>query len=290
MNYNGILKIIRVLEKLISETPRTAVPARWGLFHCVFLSLFALLIALMAVCRRKLPRGDRAVRIILAAAGLFFVFMEAGKQILCSYDPQSGLWEYDFLRFPFQFCSLPIWLCPIGALCGSAGRGRICSFLASFGLFAGGAVLIWPSGGVFSEIAFLNWHTMLWHGLMVTVGFYLWFSETVRPSAGNVLGALAVYLPQCPIAALLNEAAHRMGIPMDLFHFSPYFRTDTPLLSLVQQAGANGFVMMISFMAVFGLLGLSVFAAAVPARALIQKCDTRKRREDDRKKGMTGMK
>lgn len=267
-------------ERMIAGTPRSAVPSRWGIFHCVCLILVAVLIAAAAVFRKRLPRGEKNVSRILLAAGIVFILLETGKQILCSFDAEAGFWRYDFSRFPFQFCSLPIWLCPIGAFCGEKSRGRICAFLASYGLFAGGAVLIWPSGGVFSEIVFLNFHTMIWHGLMVLLGAYLWFSETVTPSLRDLAGAVIVYLPQCPVAALLNEAGHRLGLPLDLFHFSPYFQTDTPLLSAVQKAGANGFVMMLSFMAVFGLLGASVFAAAALIRLLFTKTKSKNTNAD----------
>ena len=269
---NFILHSKRVIEDIITGIPRSEVPARWGRFHLISISIVIFFILSMVFFRKKIKDDDNRVKKILLVSGVLFIMLETAKQLVCSYEPVTGIWRYDYLRFPFQFCSIPIWLCPIGAFCGSAGRRRICSFLASFGVFAGIAVLILPSGSAFSENVFLNFHTMVWHGLMVVLGVYMWLCRAVRPSLECIYDALIVYLPQCPLAAILNEAGHTLNIPLDLFHFSPYFNTDIPVLSLVQQSGAGGFVMMISFMTVFGILGVAVFAFAWLFRALFNNC------------------
>ena len=61
-----------------------------------------------------------------------------------SYDPQTG-WSYDWSRFPFQFCSTPIYIALLAAPLhdGKLRRALLC-FLATYSPVAGCAVLFPP--------------------------------------------------------------------------------------------------------------------------------------------------
>lgn len=250
-------------------------PAPFGAFHLTAAALMLAAAVLMIVFRKKLPKDDRTSRRILLALGAVYLALEIYKQIVCSYEPSTGAWSYDWSKFPFQFCSLPIFLCPLAALLPDRASRAVRAFLASFGLFGGFAVMSYPSPDVFSEIAFLDFHSMIWHSMMVLCGAWLWLSGNVRPSWRHAIGALAVYFPTAPAAAVLNEIGHSRGIPLDLFHISPYFRTGIPVLSAVQRTGAPYPVMFLSYQLVFGAIGMLLFLAAFIIEKIYLKLSSR---------------
>ena len=201
-----------LLEFLLTNTPRFASrPVPFGRFHLVSVGIILALALLMTVGRRWLPRGERALRWTLVLFGVGLLALEIGKQMAYSFHPAEG-WQYNWDRFPFQFCSTPIYVALV-AMCLPDTRVRraLLAFLATYSPVAGCAVLFYPASDVFHEMVFLNIHTMLWHGSMLLFGLYLWLTEAVTPSVRTALTAAAVYLPMPIIALILNEAELATG-------------------------------------------------------------------------------
>lgn len=253
-----------LLEYLLDHTPRLASrPVVYGAFHSLSLVLVLGLCLLMILLRKHLPRGERPLRRSLWLFGMGLLLLELGKQLVYSYDPVAG-WAYNWSRFPFQFCSSPIYIALV-AMCLREGRVRktCLAFLATYSPVAGCAVLFWPSSDVFSPILFLDIHTMLWHGAMVLFGLYLWLSGAVRPSVSTALRAFLLFLPLNFIALGLNEAAHFMGFAgayeFNMFYISRYYTCHIPLLSWVQ-AHAPYPVFFASFILLLGGGGAAVTA------------------------------
>ena len=213
---------MRLLEHLLDTTPRLpARPVPFGLFHLAGLAVVLCLCALMLLLRRRLPRSEKALRRAVALFGVGLLLLEIGKQTVYSYDPAAG-WGYNWDRFPFQFCSTPIYVALVAAcLPPCKARKALLCFLATYSPVAGCAVLFYPAPDVFHEILFLNVHTLLWHGAMLIFGLYLWLTETVTPSVKTTLNAAAVYLPLPVIALALNELELATGFagesPFNMF-------------------------------------------------------------------------
>ncbi len=250
------------LEYLLDHTPRSATrPAAFGAFHLVSVAVILSLFVLMIVFRRRLPRGEGALRRMLIAFGLGLLLLEVGKQITYSYTPGIG-WAYNWDRFPFQFCSTPIYVALI-CMCLRAGKLRraLLAFLATYSPVAGCAVLFYPAADVFHEIVYLNVHTMLWHGAMLLFGLYLWLTDAVTPTLSTALGAAIVYLPMPTVALLLNEAEHRWGFAGDftfnMFYISRHGNCMIPVLSRVQDHAPYA-VFFLSYVALLGLGGALV--------------------------------
>ena len=200
------------LEFLLDHTPRlNGRPVPFGAFHLVAVGVILCACVLMVVFRRRLPRGEIPLRRCLILFGVGLLLLEMGKQIVYSYDPTSG-WAYNWDRFPFQFCSTPIYVALV-AMCRGKGKLRdaLLAFLATYSPVAGCAVLFYPAPDVFHEILFLDIHTMLWHGGMLIFGLYLWLTEAVTPSVKTALTAASVYLPLPLIALALNELELALG-------------------------------------------------------------------------------
>ncbi len=260
---------------LLDHTPRFAVrPASFGGFHVTSVALILALAVMMVLFRRRLPRGEGALRRSLVTFGVGLLLLEIGKEITYSYAPGIGF-AYNWDRFPFQFCSTPIYVALAG-MCLPDGRARraCLAFLATYSPVAGCAVLFYPAVDVFHEIVFLNLHTMLWHGAMLLYGLYLWLTEAVWPTGKTLLSAAAVYLPLPVIALCLNEAEHLWGFAGDMtfnmFYISRYGRCGIPLLSWVQQ-NAPYPVFFLAYVALLGMGGVLVVSGMWIIRRLSQR-------------------
>lgn len=250
------------LEYLLDHTPRLAErPGVYGGFHIRALVTILALFTLMILFRRQMPRGETMLRRVLRTFAWGLLLLEIGKQIVYSYDPQVG-WQYNWSRFPFQFCSTPIYVALMAsALPDGRLRRTLLCFLATYSPVAGCAVLFWPSPDVFSTILFLDIHTMLWHGAMLLFGLFLWLGGYVQPTPATAKRAFLVFLPLNFAALVLNELEHVFGFAagyeFNMFYISRYGTCHIPLLSWVQQ-NAPYPVFFASFVLLLGLGGFAV--------------------------------
>ncbi len=262
-------------EKILMATPRLSMPSKpFGAFHLTALGMILGLFLLMLLFRRQLPRSDKAVMRVLRVFGLGLLFLEIGKQLVCSFDPTDG-WAYDWERFPFQFCSLPIYVALL-AMCFPKCRFRqaLLCFLATYSPVAGASVLFYPAQSVFSEIIFLNVHTMIWHGAMLLFGLYLWLAGAVKAEWKTAGYAALVYLPMNFIALLLNEASYAWGFAegyaFNMFYIGRLGRCPIPILSVIQNACPYP-VFFVSYLVTLGIGGLVVTAVMMGIRRIGKK-------------------
>ncbi len=266
---------MKLLEYLLSHTPRFPVrPIPFGGFHVASVIVILALCVLMVIFRGRLPRGERALRRGLMMFGIGLLLLEIGKQLAYSYDPATG-WAYNWDRFPFQFCSTPIYAALL-AMCLPVGRLRqaLLCFLATYSPVAGCAVLFYPAANVFHEIVFLNLHTMIWHGAMLLFGLYLWLSEAVSPSVKTAVTAAAVYLPMPCIALILNELEMKWGFAgeytFNMFYIARDGRCMIPVLSWFQTNTPYP-VFFVAYVLTLGLGGALVTAGMGLIRFLWRK-------------------
>lgn len=266
-----------LLERLLDATPRFAEPPTpFGLFHLGSVAVILLLCITAVIFRKRLPGGEKHLRRALLLFGVGLLLLEIGKQIAYSYTPE-GDWVYNWDRFPFQFCSTPIYIA-LFAMCLRPCRVRqaLLSFLATYSPVAGCAVLFYPAPAVFHEMVFLNIHTMLWHGAMLLFGLWLWLTEAVKPSMKTALTAAAVYLPLPFIALVLNELESALGFAGDflfnMFYISRDGTCDMPILWRIQE-NAPYPVFFMAYVLTLGLGGALVTAGMGFAGWIRRKCD-----------------
>ena len=214
-------------------------PASFGWFHLLWLALtFLVLIPLLRFPKRQENAHIRRVVLFTAIA---VTVLEVYKQINYSFSYEDGIvFDYQWYAFPWQFCSTPMY---IGLLAGIIRKGRIhdslCAYLATYAIFAGLAVMIYP-GNVFVECVGINIQTMICHGSMVVIGVYLYASGHVKLHFKTVLKAMPVFAVCVCIAVGLNEWAHAVGITenhnFNMFYVSPYGECVLPVYSLIHNA------------------------------------------------------
>lgn len=215
------------------------VPTLYGWFHLLFFVL-SLVIAVVLTIRRKHPQ-EGFLRKLLLTVALLSLMLEVYKQVNFSftYDGQTIHFDYQWYSFPFQFCSTPMYVCLLaGCLKKGKLRDALCAYLATFALFAGLCVMIYP-GQVFIDTVGINIQTMICHGAMVTLGIYLLCSGCVKLEHRTILKAIPVFLVLLTMAACMNEIAHMSGLleteTFNMFFISPYCEPSLPVYSLVQE-------------------------------------------------------
>lgn len=228
-----LTEILNVLQARM-ETPQP-----YGWFHLLF---FAASIAggilLCVFCKNDRPAKARA---IILTASVISLLLEVYKQIVYTYTVQDGTIVADFqwYAFPWQFCSMPMYT---GLIAGLLPKGRVhdslCAFQATYGLFGGICVMLYPVQ-VFIPMIGINIQTMVWHGLMVAVGIWMLGSGYVKVEHKTILRALPVFGCTVGIAMILNEIAHFTGLletdVFNMFYISPYCDPSLPVYSIVQQ-------------------------------------------------------
>ena len=200
-------------------------PPAFGWFHLMWLAISFL--ALIPLLRFPKQQSEDHVRRVVLTTAIVVIVLEIYKQINYSFSYADGIvFDYQWYAFPFQFCSTPMY---IGLLAGLTKKGKLhdslCAYLATYAVFAGAAVMIYPNDALVNTIG-INIQTMICHGSMITIGIYLYATGHVKLSHKTVLKAMPVFAVTVSMAAVMNEIAYRVGLleteTFNMFYISPY--------------------------------------------------------------------
>ncbi len=258
----------RGLELLDSDMET---PTAFGWFHLLFIALSIGGAVVLCLLHRK-DDADRVRKIIFITA-IAVAALEIYKQInySFSYGGEAIEFDYQWYAFPFQFCSTPMY---VGLLAGIIKKGRVhdalCAYLATYALFAGVCVMVYP-GDVFVSTIGINIQTMICHGSMISIGVYLLYSGHVKLSHKTVLGAIAVFAVCVGMAAVMNEIAFFSGLlereTFNMFFISPHCEGTLPVYSWVQSLVPFPFCLII-YITIFSLAAYVILLAAMGIKKL----------------------
>ena len=152
-------------------------------------------------------------------SGIILLIGELYKQLMNFYVVNDHV--YDWWIFPFQLCSLPMYLCPLLIMIHNEKRHRIlCTFLLDFNMMGAVATFIDPP--VFSSV--LDADTA-WHPLASDVDFSsdssLFCSHEADLTTRGFLQTLPLFAFFCLAAEVLNGILHRFSAA-NLFYISPW--------------------------------------------------------------------
>ncbi|MBO5248442.1 MAG: YwaF family protein [Clostridia bacterium] len=225
----------RILEILDA---RMETPVGYGWFHLLF---FALSIAAgIWLCIKFKNPTEKQVRAVLLVVSITSIILEIYKQINYTFTPtETGIvTDFQWYAFPWQFCSMPMYTGLLAGLTKGKLHNALCAFLATFSVFAGICVMVYPAQVFISTIG-INIQTMICHGSMITVGMFLLGTGYVKSENRTILKALPVFSTAILIAMGMNEIAHLVGITeaetFNMFFISPYEDPSLPVYSIVQQ-------------------------------------------------------
>ncbi len=207
-------------------------------------------------------RSETALVRVIAAAGLLLLILEAYKQLFLYYIVNGSC--YDWWFFPFQLCSVPMYLCVMLPVLyrrritgGSAERhsepngfcGRmyeaILTFLACYTFVSSVSALVYPEDFLRSY-ASLTVHGFVWHGILLFISLIVVFGSSnalADLSARGFLRTTVLFLCLCPAAVLINvlteplmqesAAPHSYAA---MFYLNPYHISPQPLIGSIQEA------------------------------------------------------
>lgn len=244
-------------------------PEPYGWFHCLWLVIPFLAAWLLCRMYRRSRDPERFVRRVVFYTAVLVAFFELLHQINFSLLWEDGGLKLDmeWYAFPFQFCSTPMYA---GLLTGIFRRGRVhdalCAYLATYAVFAGICVMIYPND-VFIGTIVINVQTMVCHSSMLTIGIFLFYTRHVKTEHRTILLAMPVFLVCVAIAMLLNEIAYHSGLlaaghTFNMFFISPYCEPSLPVYSLVQAAVPYPYCLLI-YMLAFSLAAYLVLLGAM---------------------------
>ncbi len=215
------------------------VPTMYGWFHLLFFALS--IIGGVLLCRFRKGDNENFARKWLLITAIVSIVLEIYKQInfTFSYDGKVITGDYQWYAFPFQFCSTPMYISLIAAIVRNKKvHDALCAYLATFALFAGLCVMVYPPQ-VFITTIGINVQTMICHGIMISMGIYLLGAGYVKLEHKTILKAISVFAVCILLACIMNEVAYFSGLleteTFNMFYISPHCEPSLPVYSLVQQ-------------------------------------------------------
>ncbi len=200
---------MNIIEKIMQAAaiPMTT-PKAYSTFH-ILLIVFGLIavIGLAWLFRRF---DEKKNKILLLTFSGILIAAEIFKQFFCLYVINGG--EYYWYEIPFQLCSMPIYLCPLAALCKNERIKTACyGFMMTYNLIGGIAAVFEPSG-MFHSWVFLTAHSIFWHYSLVFLGFYIIFSRRGGRTMRDYFDTVKLFCVLCFIAFAINTL---VGISTD---------------------------------------------------------------------------
>lgn len=265
MFWNDLLRIL--------DTQMTTPPA-YGWFHILFFAASIVGGILLCVFCKDCRRYTRPILLITS---LTVILLEVYKLVNFSFGYADGTITADFpwYAFPWQFCSTPMYVGLLAGLTRGKVHRSLCAYLATFAVFAGLCVMIYPND-VFIGTVGVNIQTMICHGSMLTIGIYLLGSGYVPRAHKTILHALPVFCGAAAVAMVLNEIAYRSGLletdSFNMFYFSPHQDPHLPIFSDVQRLiGADNPLCMVVYIAGFTLAAYLVLLIAMGIGRLLTR-------------------
>ncbi len=225
---NGFEKFIYALQAEMTT------PTNYSLFHLVAIAL--VIVSTIAVCLLLKNAKQKTFRIFVFVCWLVILILEVYKQVVFSfgYDGSIAVWDYEWYAFPFQLCSVQLYLLPfVVFLKDGKVRDAIIAFLSIFSFFGGFVVYLCPND-VFISMIGINIQTMVHHGLQILLGIFFIVYNRKKLSFKYFLSSIAVFVVCIGVAMALNFIVPNFtDETFNMFYISPKFECTLPVLSII---------------------------------------------------------
>ncbi len=227
-------KIMLFLDSDMTE------PTPYGWFHIMFIAI--IIATTYLLCKHFKDCDFKIFKRIALISWIVIIVLEIYKQVNFAMDVDDGVitgWSYSWYSFPFQFCSSPMYILPFIFL--SKNEKFIMpftSFMSTFSLFAGLAVLAYP-GDVFIQTIGINIQTMIHHGLQIVLGIFFIVHNKKNFNLNYYYKGIPVFVTLVLSALVLNEVVYKfftiynLDNTFNMFYISRHFECTLPVLSLI---------------------------------------------------------
>ena len=184
--------------------------------------------------------------------GILMLISEIWKQWTLTFVTGHG--SYNWWYFPFQLCSIPMYVClSIGFISSDHARkyipylrahgDKLCSlltaFLMDFGML-GGIFTFFDTSGMHYGYLPLTIHSYAWHILLIILGCCSGLSKKSDHSIKGYCFSVILYLVCCAAATIFNLAFYRYGI-INMFYISPHYYMHQKVFCHITDIFGNGY-------------------------------------------------
>ncbi|GFI43629.1 MAG: YwaF family protein [Dorea sp.] len=174
---------------------------------------------------------------VLFYCGILMFLSESWKQYCLTYLVNKGI--YDWWYFPFQLCSIPMYVCLLFPFISSKGScSLMLTFLMDFGLL-GGIFTFFDTTGMYYSYLPLTIHSFAWHILLILMGIYAGCTGKADYSKKGYAKAVCGFLVCCLFATLFNLFFYPYG-RINMFYISPYYQMGQLVFRDIARILGNG--------------------------------------------------
>ena len=252
------------LDKVIGMTAwKMTPPPAYGVFHLSFTAIGIALCFFLSYRLRAL--SEKGHRRVLFFSSMILILTEIYKQLFYYFYINDNTYAYNI--FPFQLCSVPMYLCLIASfLKPSPMRDGLYGFMTTYNLLGGLMAFIEPSG-ITHEYWTLTLHAYLWHMMLIFIGVYLIMSGHFAKTKKDFSRATVTFLVLCVVAFAINLLLRDVsGGKINMFYGGP---SDSPLFFF--KGVSKKFGWYISTLLYIPTVILGAFLLFLPARLYANK-------------------
>lgn len=234
----------RLTDILNMTAWRMETPQLFGAFHIIASLSVAVLAILAAAFFARRAKNEKQICRILAVTGWILIILEVYKQLFLYYVVNGG--AFDFWFFPFQLCSVPMYLCVILPAFRERSRAAMMTFMGGYTFVSALATLIYPED-ILRPYITMTAHGFIWHGLLLFISMLVFITGCADPDVRGIRGAAVLFVFLCVIALGINMAtepvmpairAAHPGVTHEwaaMFYLNPYHNSPQPVISDIQK-------------------------------------------------------
>ncbi len=156
---------------------------------------------------------------ILFFTGLFLFASELWKQYTLTFVLGQG--HYNWWYFPFQLCSIPMYLCLAVPFLSEEGKHTVKVFLMDYTLLSG-IFTFFDTSGLLYPLPPLTIHSYLWHIVLILLGLFAGLTADFSFTWKHWRHATCIFALGCGIAEILNLSLHTFT-QINMFYINPYY-------------------------------------------------------------------
>ena len=229
-----------------------------GVFHVfavmitVTLAVFASVLVIRSTCSRRALSESSIERYgaggqtgykkrirILAFLGWLMALSEIYKQLFLYYIVNEGAFDWWF--FPFQLCSVPMYMCILLPLVKEKVQTVLLTFMTGFTFLSAVCALIYPEDMLRPYVS-LTVHGFAWHGVLLLISIVAGASGMADLTLKGYLRSVWLFLGLAAAAVGINVIGERMSAGSalssypNMFYLSPFHPSNQPFVDIVEKS------------------------------------------------------